>query len=203
MIFGTTPRNPAHSRLPSFDFAVRRCKNPPYLLFMNCLFLFLHLTRIWIRPPVSAAVASTIPSNAPLALNALLIMAHMHGVAASGADLLHRFSANGKDLNQEEWLLAVRYLGLKVRAVSRSISRLHLLALPAVVWQPDGQHFILARVDDGQFLIQDLAAGKPLLLSLPDFSARFSGQLILVASRTSILGSLAKFDFTWFIPAGL
>ena len=151
--------------------------------------------------PVSAAVASTIPSDAPLALNALLIMAHVHGVAASGEDLLHRFSANGKDLNQEEWLLAARYLGLKVRAVSRSISRLHLLALPAVVWQPDGQHFVLARVDDGQFLIQDLAAGKPLLLSLADFSARFSGQLILVASRASILGSLAKFDFTWFIPA--
>ena len=151
--------------------------------------------------PVSAAVASAIPSDTPLALNALLIMAHVHGVAASGADLLHRFSANGKDLNQEEWLLAARYLGLKVRAVSRSVSRLHLLALPAVVWQPDGQHFILARVDDGQFLIQDLAAGKPLLLSLADFSARFSGQLILVASRASILGSLAKFDFTWFIPA--
>ena len=151
--------------------------------------------------PVSAAVASTIPSDAPLALNALLIMAHVHGVAASGEDLLHRFSANGKDLNQEEWLLAARYLGLKVRAVSRSVSRLHLLTLPAVVWQPDGQHFILARVDDGQFLIQDLAAGKPLLLSLADFAARFSGQLILVASRASILGSLAKFDFTWFIPA--
>ena len=56
-------------------------------------------------------------------------------------------------------------------------------------------------MDDGQFLIQDLAAGKQLLLSLADFSARFSGQLILVASRASILGSLAKFDFTWFIPA--
>ena len=151
--------------------------------------------------PVSAAVASAIPSDTPLALNALLIMAHVHGVAASGEDLSHRFSANGKDLIQEEWLLATRYLGLKVRAVSRSVSRLHLLALPAVVWQPDGQHFILARVDDGQFLIQDLAASKPLLLSLADFSARFSGQLILVASRASILGSLAKFDFTWFIPA--
>ena len=130
--------------------------------------------------PVSATAASAIPSDALLALNALLIMAHVHGVAASGKDLLHRFSANGKDLNQEEWLLAARYLGLKVRAVSRSVSRLHLLALPAVVWQPDGQHFILARVDDGQFLIQDLAAGKPLLLSLADFAARFSGQLILV-----------------------
>ena len=91
--------------------------------------------------PVSTAVTSDIPADTPLALNALLVMAHVHGVAASGADLLHRFSANGKDLNQEEWLLAARYLGLKVRAVSRSISRLHLLALPAVVWQPDGQHF--------------------------------------------------------------
>lgn len=48
-VFAVTPRNPAPPRLPSFDFTVRRCKNPPHL---NCLFLFLHLTRIWIRPPL-------------------------------------------------------------------------------------------------------------------------------------------------------
>lgn len=58
-------------------------------------------------------------------------MAHVHGVAASGGDLLHRFAANGRDLQQEEWLLAARYLGLKARLVSRAASRLHLLALPA------------------------------------------------------------------------
>lgn len=143
-----------------------------------------------------------LPREAPsLSLNALLVMAHYHGVAANGEDLLHRFASNGRDLDQEEWLLAARYLGLKVRVVSRSLKRLHLLALPAVVWRDDGKHFILARIDEARFLIQDLETGRPVVLSQEEFAERFSGRLILVASRASVLGSLAKFDFTWFIPA--
>lgn len=64
------------------------------------------------------------------ALQALLVIAHFHGIAASEGDLLHRFSSDGKDLNQQEWLLAAKDLGLKARVVSRKMSRLHLLTLP-------------------------------------------------------------------------
>ena len=60
---------------------------------------------------------------------------------------------------------------------------------------------ILAKVDEERYLIQDLQQGRPVILSKEEFADRYSGVLILVASRASILGSLAKFDFTWFIPA--
>ena len=33
------------------------------------------------------------------------------------------------------------------------------------------------------------------------FAAQWSGELILLASRASLAGSLARFDFSWFIPA--
>ena len=49
IIFPITSCNPVHPSLLSFDFTVRRCENPPHL---NCLFLFLHLACIWIRPPL-------------------------------------------------------------------------------------------------------------------------------------------------------
>ncbi len=76
---------------------------------------------------------------------------------------------------------------------------MHLANFPALVWQDDGQHFIIAKVDGDRFLIQDLVQGRPAILSREEMEARYSGQLILVASRASIIGSLAKFDFTWFI----
>ena len=134
-------------------------------------------------------------------IKSLLLMAHYHGIAASGEDLLHRFSADSKDFSQQEWLLAARSLGLKVRVVSQRIDRLKMLTLPAVVWREDGRHFILAKVDQDRFLIQDMEDGKPQVLAGEAFAERYSGKLILVASRASVLGSLAKFDFTWFIPA--
>ena len=139
-------------------------------------------------------------SSPPVALSALILLAHYHGISANPADILHRYAAAG-DLSQTEWLLAAKDLGLKAKPVSHDVSRLHLLALPALVWREDGRHFVLAKIDGERYLIQDLAAGRPVIWSKEEFASQYSGRLILVASRASVLGSLAKFDFTWFIPA--
>lgn len=135
-----------------------------------------------------------------IAVSTLVLLAHFHGIAVNPADIMHRY-AEQNDLKIEQWLLAAKDLGLKAKLVKHDIKRLHLLALPALVWRDDGQHFILARIDEDRYLIQDVEAGKPVILNKEEFAQRYSGQLILVASRASILGQLAKFDFTWFIPA--
>lgn len=140
------------------------------------------------------------PSSSKLALSALMLMAKYHGIAVNPADIMHRFVSEN-DLSQEEWLLAAKDLGLKARVVKHDINRLGLLSLPALVWREDGQHFILAKVDDGRFLIQNLQQKKVQILSREEFTQQYSGKLILVTSRASVLGKLAKFDFTWFIPA--
>ncbi|HFC6480819.1 TPA: type I secretion system permease/ATPase [Neisseria meningitidis] len=147
----------------------------------------------------------TVPTPLP-ALSALIILAHCHGIAANPADIQHEFCASAQsDLNETQWLLAAKSLGLKAKVVRQPVKRLAMATLPALVWCDDGNHFILAKTDGGgehaQYLIQDLTTNKSAVLSFAEFSNRYSGKLILVASRASVLGSLAKFDFTWFIPA--
>ncbi len=144
--------------------------------------------------------ASPVPNNHNLALTALKIIAHFHGIAINGEDIAHQY-VHDHAMTVEDWLLAAKSLGLKAKLSKQKIDRLSLLALPALVWREDGQHFVLAKIDGDRFLIQDLELGKPVILSKEEFSLRYSGQVILVASRASILGQLAKFDFTWFIPA--
>ncbi|MBF7688750.1 type I secretion system permease/ATPase [Acinetobacter rathckeae] len=139
--------------------------------------------------------------TADYALIGLMVLAQYHGIAANMADIEHRFAHSGKGLDQTAWLLAAKELGLKARSTTQKIERLHLANLPALVWREDGQHFILAKIDNDKFLIQDLQQNRPILLSKLEFEQRYSGQLILVTSRASVLGNLAKFDFTWFIPA--
>lgn len=135
------------------------------------------------------------------ALVGLMILAQYHGIAVNMADIQHRFATDKSGLDQTAWLLAAKELGLKARPTLQKIERLHLANLPALVWREDGQHFILAKVNDDKFLIQDLKENRPIFLSKFDFEQRYSGKLILVTSRASVLGNLAKFDFTWFIPA--
>jgi subfamily B ATP-binding cassette protein HlyB/CyaB len=85
--------------------------------------------------------------------------------------------------------------------VRTDLSRLPQTPLPALAIDPEGRFFILARVDPDQVLIQDPRAERPQVLAAAEFSARWTGELILFTSPASLAGELARFDFTWFIPA--
>ncbi len=136
------------------------------------------------------------------ALSALIILAHYHGIAANPADIMHHFSGSLKhDLDQTEWLLAAKKLELKAKVTRQSINRLPMLNLPVLVWRKDGQHFLLAKVDEDQYLVQDLVENRPVVWNKAQFTERYSGEVVQVASRASAAKALAKFDFTWFIPA--
>ncbi len=50
-------------------------------------------------------------------------------------------------------------------------------------------------------MIHDLTEQRPQTISMDEFSEHYAGRLLQVASRASVLGNLAKFDFSWFIPA--
>ncbi|MFN7835535.1 MAG: type I secretion system permease/ATPase [Burkholderiaceae bacterium] len=61
--------------------------------------------------------------------------------------------------------------------------------------------FIVAGVGPDQVLIQSPAVGRPETLTLAQFQARWTGEMILFTSRASVASGLGRFDFTWFIPA--
>jgi len=109
-----------------------------------------------------------------LSLSGLLILARYHGIAVNPEDIRHQFSDNNDSLNSTQWLLAARFLGLKSKLVSKKIDRLHLVSLPAMVWREDGSHFILARIDNDKYLIQDIALGRPIVLDKDVFESRSS-----------------------------
>src|SRR5687767_567942 len=153
---------------------------------------------------VSVATESTrAQQNDPrdLGLLGLAMLAQFHEIAADPKQLAHHFGLNSELFDEQTLLLAARHLGLKARILSQSAARLDKIALPALSLQSDGSHFIVAKVSDGNVLIHDLALQRPQLLSRAEFEQRYSGRLLAVTSRASVLGELAKFDFRWFVPA--
>ncbi len=141
------------------------------------------------------------PGQHDYALDALRIIAQFHGIAISVESVVHQFSCNSDGLDQNQWLLAAKSIGLRAKVVNKTAIRLHKINLPAVVWDSNGHHFILAKIDSKGFLIQDLTLKKPAILTKEQFDKRYQGTIILVTSRAAISKSLLKFDFTWFIPA--
>jgi len=134
-------------------------------------------------------------------LECLVILARFHNIAAGAEQLRHEFADGAQVFSRDQLLLAARKLGLLAKAVETRSDRLDQTPLPAIAEAIDGSFFILARVDHGQALIQIPGADRPQNLSLEELATHWGGKLILLRSQASIAGDLARFDFTWFIPA--
>jgi subfamily B ATP-binding cassette protein HlyB/CyaB len=134
-------------------------------------------------------------------LSALVMLARFHQVAANPEQIKHHFGSESSSFSTADIILAARHLKLKAKASKPSLDKLASLALPAIAKTKDGEFFILARVHEGQYLIQSLAVGKPEVLEKEAFVGLWSGQVILVTKRSLLPGMTGKFDISWFIPA--
>ncbi|MBN3851313.1 type I secretion system permease/ATPase [Paraburkholderia sp. Ac-20342] len=134
-------------------------------------------------------------------LAALVLIARFHGIAADAGQLRHASGIKSAAFNDSELTLSARSLGLKTRKVRVSADRLSRTPFPALALDRDGRHFILAGYREGRALIFDSGASNTTTTSPDDVIARCDGQMLLFASRASLAGELARFDFSWFIPA--
>ncbi len=147
----------------------------------------------------------------PLAsLVALCLIARMHHVAADPTHLAHQLGWSPNHVPEvQDLLLAARAIGLSAKSSRSTGDRLSLVPLPALAFVRDADGaervVVLAQCDGQRALHQDpsgaIQGGRPVIEPLDAFVARWTGELILVASRASLAGSLAKFDFSWFIPS--
>ncbi len=140
------------------------------------------------------------------ALAALAIVARLHHVAADVPSLRHSLGLGATDTpSMRDLLLAAKRLGLKAKPSRTTIDRLTLAALPALATLRDGRTVVLAQCDGKRVLFMDPsgdeASARPTIEPIETFAAEWTGELILITSRASLAGELAKFDFSWFIPS--
>jgi len=147
-----------------------------------------------------------------LALVALCAIARFHQVAADPHHLAHQLGLNSGDVIDADVLVrAARHLGLKARHTRSRPDRLALTPMPALalmrpVSEAEPEFVILAQTDGERVLLQrpgaaDPAEARPTMQPMTLFAERWSGELILFASKGSLAGDMARFDFSWFIPS--
>jgi subfamily B ATP-binding cassette protein HlyB/CyaB len=135
---------------------------------------------------------------------ALKSMAALHGIAVDEAQLRHTFGDDAFDT--QRILLSAQSLGMSARSVRQDPARLDKAPLPAIAQeQASGSYFAVGqyqtRPDGSVHLLVQSAGEPPRVMALADFLALWSGNLIFFASKASFAGTMAKFDFSWFIPS--
>jgi len=139
--------------------------------------------------------------NLDTGLACLVMLARFHQIAVDPEQLAHQFKVSGEPYGRPDILLASKQLGLQAKVVKTTIDRLDRTPLPAMAVDSNGGYFILARFDADKALIHDPKAERPQVVTRDELLVRWSGELILFTSRASMVGEMAKFDFSWFIPA--
>lgn len=134
-------------------------------------------------------------------LAALVLIARFHGIAADSSQLRHSAGIKYAPFEAGELILSARSLGLKTRRVRVPLGRLASTPFPALALDKDGQHFILAGCKDEKALVLDRGENTSRQISPAEVMDRCDGHLLVFASRASLAGELARFDFSWFIPA--
>jgi subfamily B ATP-binding cassette protein HlyB/CyaB len=157
------------------------------------------------------AARATRADTTDFGLHCLSLLARIHGVVADPAQLAHQHVPAGGRAGVAELLLAAKSLGLRAKAAMLTAERLAATPLPAIAQDRQGGFFVLAGIQPaspseagpgaGRVLIHDPALERPQVITLEELGARWSGTLILLASRASLAAELARFDFSWFVPA--
>lgn len=134
-------------------------------------------------------------------LACLVMVARMHHIVLDADQLAHEYTHSGKPCDDATLLLAAKRNTLKASRVSSQWDRLAHAPLPVIARDQEGGYFIIARADDTQALIHDPRKQRPEIVDRTTLESLWTGELIFIASRASLSGNLARFDFSWFVPA--
>ncbi len=160
------------------------------------------------------------------ALGALCAVARLHQIAADPEAMRHQLGlAPSERLDINDLLRAAQLLGLKAKRVRTRVDRVVLTPLPAlalmqadaasdaseltvdVLAQCDGRRVLLMGTQPAGTAASSGSAptgatdGVPRIEPIDVFARHWTGELILISSRASLAGELARFDFSWFVPA--
>jgi len=148
---------------------------------------------------------STAPSPAANAarpdsgLSCLVLMLRFHSIAADAAQLSHKLGA--KTVGVTEMIRLAREFGLKARARTIEWPKLATTPLPAIARLKDGGYAFVAKTDGQRVLLQLPTVEQPSLLTREQFENVWSGEIVQMTRRDSLLNLTRRFDITWFMGA--
>jgi subfamily B ATP-binding cassette protein HlyB/CyaB len=154
------------------------------------------------RTPHTDPITEPLAPDAALA--ALVTAARLHHVTADAVDLRHRLGLGlSERAGVDHVVAAARLLGLTARRSRSTARRLARAPLPALALMHDGSLAVLMHCDGDRVVLHHCAdaARRPHVEPVAAFEQRWSGELVLLASRASLAAGLSKFDFTWFVPS--
>ena len=132
-------------------------------------------------------------------LTILVMMFACHGINVDPEQIRHQFPS--ARIGISEMLRCAKRLGLRARSTTSSWQRLAKTPLPAIAALRDGGFILVGKASDDAVIVMAHDAERPTMLSREAFENMWSGQLVLMTRRASLIDLGRRFDITWFLGA--
>lgn len=136
--------------------------------------------------------------QADTGLQCLVLLLGFHQIGADYNQLRHALGG-AENADADDLVRLARRMGARAKRVTLSMERLEDAPLPLIARGRVGDYFILARVHDGQALIQR-PGSPPVTVPVEELATSWDGEAVLMTTRSE-LSKASRFDVTWFIPA--
>jgi subfamily B ATP-binding cassette protein HlyB/CyaB len=140
-------------------------------------------------------------STQDAAIASLHTVCMFHKINFNPEDVRHKYADETGAFNDVAIVRAAISLGLKAGIRNTSADRIDNISCPAIVYSSDGVPCVLLKVQGDSVIYFDPRASGASKIDRNLFKERFSRKIVMFSSRESIVGDLAKFDISWFVPA--
>jgi subfamily B ATP-binding cassette protein HlyB/CyaB len=132
---------------------------------------------------------------------ALVMLMRLHGVAADGDQIRHRFAA--RQVGVAEMVRCGKEFGLRTRVVRTRWARLPHTPLPVIAALRDGGFLLIGQVNagEGKVLVQEPTAARPRVMTQAELEEVWDGRIVLMARRSALSSLTRRFDISWFAGA--
>ena len=132
---------------------------------------------------------------------ALVMLMRLHGVAADGDQIRHRFAT--RPVGVAEMVRCGKEFGLRTRVVRTQWSRLPHTPLPVIAALRNGSFLLIGQVnaDEGKVLVQEPTAARPRVMTQAELEEVWDGRIVLMARRSALSSLTRRFDISWFAGA--
>jgi subfamily B ATP-binding cassette protein HlyB/CyaB len=129
----------------------------------------------------------------------------IHRIAVDPAQMRHALGHMRPIDARDVLRLAKQQDGVRAKAIRTGFGQLSQTPLPALANGPEGW-FVIGRVGGDEALVQfptrdaDAATVPIRKLSREQLEAIWSGEIVLITTRESVVADTRRFDVSWFIP---
>ncbi len=130
-------------------------------------------------------------------LFALTIAARVLGIPAEYEQLIFNYPGDGSELGI---LRAAKELGLKSKIVKTTLNRIQKIALPCIAILAECDFCVILKAKNNKIIVFKTETHHPLTLSYEEFSAQWTGRVILLSKKFNLKELSREFNSRWFLP---